>query len=134
MSVVSRGNPLPKPEETKNTYKNEDGEVRSDLLHHLPDWPQEFREKLVDENVLVEPRGDASLGHRDTSSSNHDIPVESRAKVERVSGKHSVYTHADENNKGFLQKTCWYRVMADTGPANGGHIRVRPVRLRPRPT
>ena len=31
--------------------------------------------------------------HRDTSSSSHELPMLSRAKVESGSGKHSVYTH-----------------------------------------
>ena len=54
---------------------------------------------------------------RDTSSSHHELPMESRAKVEPGSGKHGVHTHfpkdsncdyllEDENNKGFMQKTC----------------------------
>ena len=30
---------------------------------------------------------------RDTASSSHELPVESRTKVELGSGKHSVYTH-----------------------------------------
>ena len=45
--------------------------------------------------------------------------MKSRARVERGSGKHSVCTHfpkdpklryllEDENNEGFLQKSCWY--------------------------
>ena len=33
------------------------------------------------------------LGYRDTSSSSHELPMESRAKVEPGSGTHSVYTH-----------------------------------------
>ena len=38
---------------TKNQNKNEGrDEVHSDLLHDLPDWLQEFREKLVDESGL----------------------------------------------------------------------------------
>ena len=75
-------------------HKNEgDEEVQSDLLRELPDWLQEFREKLVDESSPLEPQGDPSLGHRDTYSSSHELPMESRAKVEPGSGKHSVYTH-----------------------------------------
>ena len=30
---------------------------------------------------------------RDTASSSHEFPMESRAKVEQGSGRHSVYTH-----------------------------------------
>ena len=37
--------------ENENTNKYEGHEeVQSDLLHELPDWLQEFREKLVDES------------------------------------------------------------------------------------
>ena len=68
-------------------------EVQSDLLHELPDWQQEFRENLVDERCPFEPRRNPSPGHRDTSSSSHELPMESRAKVEPGSGKRSVYTH-----------------------------------------
>ena len=89
-----RGNPLHSPTEAKNTSKNEGHEeVQSDLLHELPDWLQEFRENLVDESSPTKPRGDPAPEHRDTSSSSHELPMESRAKVESGSDKHSVYTH-----------------------------------------
>ena len=84
VSVESRRNPLPKPEEIKNTNKNEDGEVQSDLLHDLPDWLQEFRENLVGENVPIEPRGDPSPGHRDTSSSSYELQMGREQKWNRA--------------------------------------------------
>ena len=75
-------NPLHRPPETKNTNKNEEDEkVRANLLHQLPDWLQEFRKHLVDERSPSEPRGNPAPGHRDTSSSSHELPMESRAKV-----------------------------------------------------
>ena len=78
-----RGNPLHRSTETENTHKNEGREeVQSDLLHVLRDWLQEFRENLVDESSPLEPRGNPELGCRDTSSSSHELPMESRAKVE----------------------------------------------------
>ena len=44
-----RRNPLHRSTETENKNKNEGREeVQSDLLHDLPDWLQDFREKLVD--------------------------------------------------------------------------------------
>ena len=68
-----RVNPLHKPTETKNKNRNEGHEeVQSD--HELSP---------------TEPPG---LGYRDTSSSFHELPMESRAQVEPGSGKHSVYT------------------------------------------
>ena len=109
-----------KPTETENKYRNEGREEeQSDLLHELPDWLQEFRESLADARNPSEPRGNPELGYGDTSSSSHEKPMESRAKVEPGTGKHSVYTHfpkdpncdiclKTKNNKGFLQKTCWY--------------------------
>ena len=71
-------------------------------------------ENLVDERSPSEPRGNPAPGYRDTSSSSHELPMESRAKVEPGSGKHSVCTHfpkdlnCDICLRCFLQKTCWY--------------------------
>ena len=94
MSDDLRWNPLHKPTETENRNKDEGREeVQSDLLHDLPDWLQEFRENLVDESVPTESRRNPSHENRDTSSSSHELPMESRRKVERGSGKHSIYTH-----------------------------------------
>ena len=60
---------------------------------------------MVDEQSPLEPRGNPELGYRDTSSSSHELPVESREKVEPGSGKHSVYTHfpKDTNCDIFLK-------------------------------
>ena len=89
-----REKPLPERAKTKNTNKNEgDEEVQCDLLHDLPECLLEFEENLVDERNPSEPRGEPSPGHRDTSSSFHELSMESRAKVESGSGKHRVYTH-----------------------------------------
>ena len=86
--------PLREPTETENKNTNEGcKEAQSDPLHDLPDWLQEFRENLVDESSPLEPRWNPAPGHRDTPSSSHELPMESRAKVEPGSGKHSVYTH-----------------------------------------
>ena len=85
---------MPERAKTKNTNKNEgDEEVQCDLLHGLPECLLEFEENLVDERNPSEPRGEPSPGHRDTSSSFHELSMESRAKVESGSGKHRVYTH-----------------------------------------
>ena len=79
---------------TENKNKNEGREeVQSYLLHDLPDWLQVFRENLVDESRPLEPRGNPAPKDRDTASSSLDLPMESRAKVEPGSGKHSIYTH-----------------------------------------
>ena len=78
----------------KTKITNEGGEeVRSDIFHELPDWLQALWENLVDESTPLEPRGNPAPQDRDTSSSSHELPMESRAKVERGLGKHGVYTH-----------------------------------------
>ena len=89
-----RGNLLHTPTETENQNKNEGPEdVQSDLLHDLPDWLQEFRENLVDESGPTKPRGNPANKDQDTSSSPHELPTESSAKVVLGLGKHSVYKH-----------------------------------------
>ena len=93
-SEGQRGNPMHKPTETENKNKNAGREeVESDLLQDLPEWLQEFRENLVDESVPSEPRRNPAPKDQDTSRCSHELPMESPAKVEPGSGKHSVYTH-----------------------------------------
>ena len=118
MSEDLRRNPLHESTETENKNKNEGREeVQSDFLHELPDWLLEFRENLVDERSSSELRGNPELGYRDTSSSAHELPMESRAKEEPGSGKHGVHTHFPEDpNCDICLKTkitrasctCWY--------------------------
>ena len=48
---------------------------------------------MVDERSPTEPRGNPAPKDQDTSSSSHELPTESRAKVEQGSGKHGVFTH-----------------------------------------
>ena len=85
VSEVSRESPSRASAETENKNKNEGHEeVQCDLLHELLDWLQEFRENLVVESRPFEPRENPGPGHRDTSSFSHELPMESRAKVEWV--------------------------------------------------
>ena len=94
MSEELWGNPVHRSIETENTNKNEGREeVQSDLLHDLLDWLQDFREYLVDERSPAESRGNPAPKDQDTSSSSHELPMESRAKVEPASSKRSIYTH-----------------------------------------
>ena len=53
-----RGNPLHETTEieNKNQYV-ESEEVQRDISHEFPDWLQEFRENLVDENSPLGPMG-----------------------------------------------------------------------------
>ena len=82
-------------------------EVQSDLLHDLPDWLQEFKENLVDESSPAEPRGNPEPGHRGTSSSSHELPMESRAKVEPDSGEHSISTFTSRKTQTAI--SAWRR-------------------------
>ena len=83
-SRTVRGDASHEPAESKDTNKNGDNEtVRGNLLHDLPEWLEEFTEKLVGESVPA---------HRDApASSSRESASEPRGKV--VSGKHSIYTH-----------------------------------------
>ena len=95
MNEELRGDPLHDSTETKklNSNKKESKEVQRDISHELPNWLQEFRKNLVDESTSERRRGDLMQRSAHTSSSSHDPPMEPRAKVELVSGKHSVITH-----------------------------------------
>ena len=54
-------------QKTGNTNKIEGPEeIQSDLSHNLPDWLQEFREKLVDESSPSEPLGNPTPKDQDT--------------------------------------------------------------------
>ena len=76
----------------------------------IPEWLQEFRENLVDDEVPE---------HRDShASSSHEVSLEPTSKRREDLGKHSVYTHfperpklrdlsEDQNYKGPVQKTQW---------------------------
>ena len=81
------------PTETENEEKNEGHEeAESDLLRDLPDWVQDFRENLVDESCFTKPRWSSTFKDRDIASSSHELPIESRAKVEPGTVKHSTRT------------------------------------------
>ena len=88
-----RGNLQHKPTETENKNQNDEREeAQSNLSHELPGWLQECREILVDESSPTEPQRNPAPKDRDTASFS-ELPMESRAKVEPGSGKHSVHTH-----------------------------------------
>ena len=50
-------------------------------------------DKIWSMKAVLKSHGDPSPGHRHTSSSSLQFPMESRAKVAPGSGEHSVYTH-----------------------------------------
>ena len=109
------GNPVRRSTETENTYKNKGREeVQSDLLHDLADWLQEFRENLVDESSPSEPQETLRLmifqfyawitnGVASKSGIGFGQCIYALSEGPKLR-----YLLEDENNKGFLQKTCWY--------------------------
>ena len=60
--------------------------VQKDISHELPDWLQEFRENLVDESNSTKHLRNPEQGSQDTSKSSHELPMEPRAKWNRVRG------------------------------------------------
>ena len=63
-----RGNSSHGQAESENPNKNDDNEkVRGYSLHDLPEWPEEFKDNLVDESVPE---------HRDASTFSHKLPSE----------------------------------------------------------
>ena len=91
---------LTKPTKNPKPNKNEDHDLeRRDLLNSdIPEWPQEFRENLVDERVPE---------HRDShASSSHEPSLEPALARSADLGQHSVYTHfPKDRNCEICQRT-----------------------------
>ena len=106
-----------KPGETQaniipKTNNKETTIARGDPLHsndsEIPEWLQEFRENLVDDEIPIQGGSHAS--------SSHEASLEPIAKRREDLGKHNGHTHfpkdrnlrdlqADQNYKGPVQKT-----------------------------
>ena len=82
-----RGNPLHESTETENKNKmkttkegqgeslkttGESEEVQRDISHELLDWPQEFRENLVDESISTGLWGNPEQGSQGMDSQEHE--------------------------------------------------------------
>ena len=75
-----------KPTNSKNQIKKETTiELGDPLYSEIPEWLQEFRENLVDDEIPV--HGDSH------ASSSHEASLEPTFKRREDLGKHSVYTH-----------------------------------------
>ena len=71
---------------TQNQIRKETKREQSDpLCSEIPEWLQEFRENLVDDEIPV--HGDSH------ASSSHESSLEPTTKRREDLGKHSVYTH-----------------------------------------
>ena len=83
------------------------------LCSDIPEWLQEFRENLVDDEVPE--RGDSH------ASSSHEVSLEPTNKRREDLGKHSVYTHFPEDrNCEICQRTKITR--APCRRRNGGAV------------
>ena len=99
----------PKPVKSKKTNKKETTIERGNPLHsEIPEWLQELREILVDDEIPFQGGSHAS--------SSHEASLEPTTKRREDSGKHSVYfpkdrnceiCYKDQNYKGPAQKTQW---------------------------
>ena len=85
------------PDETQanknlKTNKKETTIERGNPLYsEIPEWLQEFRENLVDDEIPV---------HRDSHAlSSHEVSLEPTFKRREDLGKHSVYTHFRKDRK-----------------------------------
>ena len=85
-------------------------ELGSPCDSEIPEWLQEFRENLVDDEIPLQGGSHAS--------SSHEASLEPTTKRREDLGKHNVYTHfpsrpklrdlsEDQNHKGPVQKTQW---------------------------
>ena len=82
----TQANKMQKPNKKKTTT-----ELGNSLNSEIPEWLQEFREILVDDEIPV---------HRDSqASSSHEVSLEPITKRREDLGKHSVYTHFPEDCK-----------------------------------
>ena len=75
-----QANKIPKPNKKKTTI-----ERRNPLDSEIPEWLQEFRENLVDDEIPLQGGSHAS--------SSHEASLEPTTKRREDLGKHSVYTH-----------------------------------------
>ena len=90
--MIDQGNLMkPKPIKSPKQIKKETTIGRGNLCDdpEIPEWLQEFRENLVDDEIPVH------LGSH--ASSSHEASLEPTIKRREDLGKHSVYTHFPED-------------------------------------
>ena len=98
--MIERGDPfLPKPTKKPKPNKDETTIGRGDpLCSDIPEWLQEFRENLVDDEIPE--HGDSH------ASSSHEASLEPVSKRREDLGKHDVHTHfPGDRNCELFQKT-----------------------------
>ena len=88
-----QANEIPKTNKKETTI-----ERGNPLDSEIPEWLQEFRENLVDDEIPLQGGSHAS--------SSHEVSVELTTKRREELGKHSVYTHFPEDrNCEICQRT-----------------------------
>ena len=80
----TQANKTPKPSKKETTI-----ELGNPLYSEIPEWLQEFREILVDDEIPV--HGDSH------ASSSHEVSLEPIFKRREDLGKHNVKTHFPED-------------------------------------
>ena len=99
---------FPKPNKKETTI-----ELGNPLDSEIPEWLQEFREILVDDEIPVHGGSHAS--------SSHEVSLEPTSKRREDLGKHSVYTHfTKDRNCEICQRTKITR--APCRRRNGGAV------------
>ena len=104
--VETQANQIPKTNKKETTIER--GNLCDDP--EIPDWLQEFRENLVDDEILLQGGSHAS--------SSHEASLEPTTKRREDLGKHNVHTHFPKDRnceickrteiyKGSVQKTQW---------------------------
>ena len=109
--VVDQANKTPKT--LQKPTKKPQTERRDSLYSEIPEWLQEFKENLVDDEIPE--HGDSH------ASSSHEASLEPIFKRREDLGKHSVYTHFPKDRNGEIcQRTKITR--APCRRRNGGAV------------
>ena len=106
--VETQANEIPNSNRKDTTIERGDPLCSDDS--EIPEWLQEFRENLVDDEIPL--RGGSH------ASSSHEVSLEPTTKRREDLGKHNVHTHfpknrnceickTDQDHKGPMQKTQW---------------------------
>ena len=104
----NQANKIPKPNKKESKKEQSDSSYSE-----IPEWLQEFRENLVDDEIPVQ--GDSH------ASSSHEVSLEPTFKRREDLGKHSVYTHfPKDRNCENCQRTKLTR--APCRRRNGGAV------------
>ena len=98
---------------TKKKNENHEKERGDPLYFEIPEWLQEFRENLVDDEILE--RGDSH------ASSSHEVSLEPTSTRSEDLGIHSVYTHFPKDRNGETCKSTKI-TRAPCRKRNGGAV------------